>query len=68
MDEQKKRKHYQAVNKHIASAYDQVKFIVRKEENLPALIDEASKAAGQGKQAYIIDAVKARLKEDGIIE
>lgn len=48
--------------------YDTIKALAKKEDKLPARIELASRKREISKAQYIIEAIKQRLQEDGIVE
>ena len=61
------KQNYAAISKWKSEKTDRIQILPRKEEQLPARIQQAVDAGlSKSRQSYIIEAVKARLDADGI--
>lgn len=55
-----------ANSKYNRKAYETIQVRAKKDERLGELLNVGAARAGVSKAAYIVDAIKARLEEDGI--
>lgn len=64
MEDRKGNSATRAKQKYNSAHYDQVKFMVRKGGR--EVIDAAAEKAGVSRNTYILEAIKEKMKRDGI--